>query len=312
MGTALVFPGQGSQAIGMGQDLADTFPSARLVFEEVDDALSQKLSALMWLGPEEDLRLTANTQPALMAHSMAVVRVLEEETGFDLGEQSMMVAGHSLGEYSALCAAGAIGLADTARLLRIRGNAMQAAVPPGEGGMAALIGVDLETAQKAIDATPGEGVLQIANDNAPGQVVVSGAKAMVEDLVANAKKYGAKMAKSLPVSAPFHCELMAPAAERMSEALSSAEVKPPKVPVTANVTAEPVTSPDEIRRLLVEQVTGRVRWTESVNAMAAAGVTRFVEVGTGKVLTGLIKRISKGAELINLEKPADIEAFAKS
>ena len=310
MGRALIFPGQGSQTVGMGADLADAFPAAREVFEEVDDALGQKLSKLMREGPSEALNLTANTQPALMAHSIAVLRVLEKDAGLDV-ENAMFAAGHSLGEYSALCATGAFSLAQTAKLLRIRGDAMQAAVPPGEGAMAALIGVDLDGAQEAIDATPGDGVLEIANDNAPGQVVVSGAAARVETLAANAKAHGAKMAKLLPVSAPFHCSLMAPAADAMADALDAAEIAAPRTPLVANVTARPVASPSDIRARLVEQVTGRVRWTESVAHMRAEGAEEFVELGAGKVLAGLVKRIAKDARAISVGAPTDVDAFVK-
>ncbi len=310
MGRAFIFPGQGSQAIGMGDALAETFPAAREVFEEVDDALGQKLSKLMREGPIEELTLTANTQPALMAHSIAALRVLESETGADV-ENVMFVAGHSLGEYSALCAARAISLADTARLLRIRGEAMQAAVPVGEGAMAALIGVDLEGAQKAIDAAVGDGVCEIANDNAPGQVVISGEKSRVETVCAGARKFGAKLAKLLPVSAPFHSSLMQPAADRMAEALAAAAIKAPITALVANVTAREIAGPDDIRDLLVQQVTGRVRWTESVNYMVSKGCDTFVEIGSGKVLSGLVKRIYRDALTLSVGEPEDIEVFAK-
>lgn len=310
MARALIFPGQGSQAVGMGQALADAFPAAREVFQEVDDALGRKLSKLMREGPMEELTLTANAQPALMAHSIAMLRVLQKEAGLDV-ENAMFVAGHSLGEYSALCAAGALSLADTARLLRTRGEAMQAAVPAGEGAMAALIGADLDTAQKAIDAAEGEGVCEIANDNAPGQVVISGHKARVEAACAGAKAFGIKMAKLLPVSAPFHSSLMAPAAEAMAAALEKAAVRAPNPPLVANVTAQEVVAPGEIRALLVKQVTGRVRWTESVAYMEAQGCDRFVEIGTGKVLAGLVKRIAKDAQAVSAGEPGDIDAFVK-
>lgn len=310
MAYAFIFPGQGSQSVGMGKALAEAFPAAKEVFQEVDDALGQKLSTLMWEGPIEDLTLTANTQPALMAHSIAAMRVLQAEAGADVAN-AMFVAGHSLGEYSALCAAGSISLADTARLLRIRGEAMQEAVPVGIGAMAALIGVDLEGAQKAIDAAPDGGVCEIANDNAPGQVVISGDKARVEAVCAGAKPFGAKIAKLLPVSAPFHSSLMEPAADRMAEALGNAEISAPATTLIANVTAATADTPDAIRDLLVKQVTGRVRWTESVSAMVEQGCERFVEVGSGKVLSGLVKRIAKDRETINIGEPADIEAFAK-
>lgn len=311
MARAFIFPGQGSQAVGMGAALSDAFPAAREVFEEVDDALDEKLSKLMREGPIEELTLTANTQPALMAHSIATMRVLQAEAGVDVAN-AMFVAGHSLGEYSALCAAGALTLSDTAKLLRIRGEAMQAAVPVGEGAMAALIGVDLEGAQKAIDAAEGDGVCEIANDNAPGQVVISGTKERVEAVCSGAKEFGAKIAKLLPVSAPFHSSLMQPAADRMAEALESAEIKAPATTLVANVTAAECVKPDDIRDLLVKQVTGRVRWTESVSYMAAQGCDQFVEVGSGKVLSGLVKRIAKEASTVNVGEPGDIDAFVKS
>ena len=307
MTRAFIFPGQGSQAVGMGVALADAFPVAREVFEEVDDALGLKLSVLMREGPMEELTLTANTQPALMAHSIAAMRVLEKEAGVDIAD-AQFVAGHSLGEYSALCAARSFSLSDTARLLRIRGEAMQAAVPVGEGAMAALIGVDLEGAQKAIDATEG-GACEIANDNAPGQVVISGDKTRVEAVCAGAKEFGAKIAKLLPVSAPFHSSLMAPAAERMAEALAEADIQSPATPLIANVTADVTSDPAVIRDLLVKQVTGRVRWTESVQKMAADGCETFVEVGSGKVLCGLVKRIAKGTATMNVGEPGDVDAF---
>ncbi|WDI30738.1 ACP S-malonyltransferase [Hyphococcus flavus] len=311
MARAFIFPGQGSQAVGMGAALAEAFPAAREVFEEVDDALDQKLSALMRDGPLEELTLTANTQPALMAHSIAVMRVLEKEVGVDISN-AMFVAGHSLGEYSALCAARAISLSDTARLLRVRGEAMQAAVPVGKGAMAALIGVNLDGAQKAIDASGGEGVCEIANDNAPGQVVISGEKERVEAVCAGAKEFGAKIAKLLPVSAPFHSSLMQSAAERMAEALEKAEIKAPATTLIANVTAAECVTPDEIRDLLVKQVTGRVRWTESVSNMVAQGCDEFVEAGSGKVLSGLVKRIAKEARTMNVGEPGDIDSFMKA
>lgn len=307
MARAFIFPGQGSQSVRMGKDLADAFPVAREVFQEVDDALDQKLSALMWDGPMEDLTLTANTQPALMAHSIATMRVLEKEAGIRVGD-AQFVAGHSLGEYSALCAAGAVSLSETARLLRIRGEAMQAAVPVGKGAMAALIGVDLDGAQNAIDAAAGDGICQIANDNAPGQVVISGEKARVEAVCAGAKEFGAKLAKLLPVSAPFHSSLMAPAAERMAEALAEASITTPSTILVANVTAAPAQT-DDIRALLVDQVTGRVRWTESVSFMVGEGCEQFIEVGSGKVLSGLVRRIAKQAETTNIGEPKDIDAF---
>lgn len=311
MTRAFVFPGQGSQSVGMGASLADAFPVAREVFEEVDEALGQKLSKLMREGPMEELTLTANTQPALMAHSIAAMRVLEAEADADISN-AMFVAGHSLGEYSALCAARSISLSDTAKLLRIRGEAMQAAVPVGEGAMAALIGVDMQAAQKAIDAAKGTGVCEIANDNAPGQVVISGEKARVEAVCAGAKEFGAKIAKLLPVSAPFHSSLMAPAAERMREALAEVKIVAPATTLVANVTAKDVANPASIRDLLVKQVTGRVRWTESVNHMTAEGCELFIEVGSGKVLSGLIKRINRDVQSLNVSEPGDIEAFVKA
>ena len=308
MSRAFVFPGQGSQAIGMGKALADASAAAREVFEEVDDALGQKLSRLMFEGPEDELTLTENAQPAIMAASIAALRVLESG-GVRLADKADYVAGHSLGEYSALCAAGALTLSDTARLLKLRGRAMQAAVPVGEGAMAALLGLDLEAAQAAAaEAAQGE-VCSAANDNAPGQVVVSGHKAAVERAIEIAKGKGAKRAILLPVSAPFHCTLMQPAAEAMAKALAEADVKAPFVPLVANVTAAPIASPDEIRRLLVEQVTGMVRWRESVLAMAGLGVANFVECG-GKVLGPMIKRIEPDATAVSLVTMADIEAFA--
>lgn len=311
MARCFVFPGQGSQMVGMGLALAEAFPAAREVFEEVDDAIGRRLSKIMWEGPAEELNLTANTQPALMAHSIAMIRVLEKEAGLDIAD-ARFVAGHSLGEYSALCATRAITLADTARLLRTRGEAMQAAVPAGEGAMAALIGIDIDGAEKAIgDTDAGLGVCEIANDNAPGQVVVSGTKARVEAVVEAAKKHGAKMAKMLAVSAPFHSSLMAPAAEKMADALGKTTVKTPVAPIIANVTASEVDNPDEIRDLLVKQVTGRVRWTESVGYMAHNGGDKFIEIGAGKVLAGLIKRIAKEAAIVSLGEPGDIDAFLK-
>ena len=308
MSVAYVFPGQGSQSVGMGKALADAFPAARQVFAEVDAALDQRLSALMFEGPDGDLTLTANAQPALMAVSLAVVRVLEAEAGLDIGKAAF-VAGHSLGEYSALAAAGSLTLADTARLLRIRGNAMQAAVPPGVGAMAALLGLDFDTAAAvASEAAAGE-VCQAANDNGGGQVVVSGTKAAVERAIEIAKTRGAKRAMLLPVSAPFHCALMQPAADAMAEALSEVQVLPPRAPLMANVLAAPLTDPDAIRRSLVAQVTGTVRWRECVGAMAAAGVTDFVELGSGKVLTGLLRRIADTARGQAVGTPDDVAAY---
>ncbi len=312
MTRAFVFPGQGSQAVGMGKPLAEAFAAARLVFEEVDDALGQKLSRLMFEGPDGDLVLTANAQPALMAVSVAVVRVLEQEFRLSLPALASHVAGHSLGEYSALAAAGALRLSDAARLLRLRGDAMQRAVPVGEGAMAALLGLDLPAAQEvAREAAQGD-VCDCANDNAPGQVVVSGAKAAVERALEIAKAKGAKRALMLPVSAPFHCALMRPAADAMAEALGRAEIAPPRVPLVANVTASATSDPAAIRDLLVRQVTGMVRWRESVSWMKGAGVASLVECGAGKVLTGLAKRIEPDMAAVALNLPADIEAFANT
>jgi [acyl-carrier-protein] S-malonyltransferase len=310
MTRAFVFPGQGSQAVGMGKALADAFPSARAVFDDVDDALSQKLTAIMWEGPAETLTLTANAQPALMAVSLAAVRVLQAEAGLDLARHAAFVAGHSLGEYSALAAAGALSVADTARLLRTRGNAMQDAVPVGQGAMAALLGLEFDAALSvARDAAAGE-VCDAANDNGGGQVVVSGDRAAVERAVALAQQRGAKRAIMLPVSAPFHCALMAPAAETMRAALAGIVIAAPAVPVVANVRAAPISDPEAIREALVRQVTGTVRWRESVAAMAAAGVASFIEVGAGKVLTGLAKRIVPGATASAVGTPDDVAAFA--
>jgi [acyl-carrier-protein] S-malonyltransferase len=309
MTRALIFPGQGSQAVGMGKALADAFPQARAVFDEVDAALSQKLSRVMWEGPAEELTLTANAQPALMAVSLAAVRVLESEAGFDLKRDAAFVAGHSLGEYSALASAGSLSLADTARLLRIRGDAMQNAVPVGEGAMAALLGLDEVVAREvAAGAAQGE-VCDVANENGGGQVVVSGHKSAVERAVAVAQRRGAKRAIMLAVSAPFHCGLMRPAAEAMREALANVAVHAPAVPVIANVEAGPIAEPDAIRDALIRQVTGTVRWRESVTYMAAQGVDAFVEVGSGKVLTGLVKRIAAGASATAIGTPDDIAAF---
>lgn len=310
MSSAFVFPGQGSQAVGMGRALADNFAVAREVFEEVDEALGEKLSAIMWDGPIETLTLTANTQPALMAASMAALRVLEAETGVNLARDAAFVAGHSLGEYSALAAAGSLSLADTARLLRLRGTAMQAATPVGTGAMAAILGLDFDkVAAVAAEAAQGE-VCEVANDNAPGQVVVSGHAAAVERACEIAKREGASRAILLTVSAPFHCSLIASAADAMREALTKVAVHAPKVPLVANVTAAPVTDPNEIRALLVKQVTSTVRWRESVAFMAEQGVTRLVEIGTGKVLSGLTKRIARQVASANVGTPEDVAAFA--
>jgi len=308
MTAAFTFPGQGSQAVGMGKALADAFPVARAVFDEVDAALGEKLTAIIWDGPAETLQLTENAQPALMAVSLAVIRVLEAEAGLDLKRDAQFVAGHSLGEYSALAAAGAFTIADTARLLRTRGQAMQKAVPVGVGAMAALIGLEFDAAAAvAAEAAQGQ-VCQAANDNGGGQVVVSGDKAAVERAVEIAKTKGAKRAMILPVSAPFHCALMQPAADVMAQALAQVSVKAPAVPVVANVLAKPISDPAEIVRALVAQVTGTVRWRESVAYMAGQGVTRFFEIGAGKVLTGLVKRIADGAVGVAVGGPNDIAA----
>jgi len=309
MTTAFIFPGQGSQAVGMGKSLADAFPVARAVFDEVDAALSQKLSLVMWDGPSEELTLTANAQPALMAVSLAVMRVLEAEAGLDLKRDAAFVAGHSLGEYTALAAAGTFSIADAARLLRIRGEAMQKAVPAGQGAMAALLGAELELAQAiAGDAAQGE-ICEVANDNGGGQVVLSGAKAAVERAIALSAERGVRRAMLLPVSAPFHCALMQPAAEAMRAALAEIAMRAPCAPVMANVGAAPLSDPDAIRASLVAQVTGTVRWRECVAAMAAAGVTDFVEAGSGKVLAGLVKRIAAGAATISVGTAEDIATY---
>ncbi|MBS3848934.1 ACP S-malonyltransferase [Devosia sp. J2-20] len=306
---AFTFPGQGSQAVGMGKELAAAYPEARAVFEEVDEALGQNLSAIMFEGPDDTLRLTENAQPALMAVSLAVVRVLEAK-GISLADHAAFVAGHSLGEYSALCAAGTFSVSDAARLLKTRGQAMQKAVPVGHGAMAALLGLDLETARAVAAEAAGDEVCDVANDNAPGQVVISGATAAVERALEIAKAKGAKRALLLPVSAPFHCSLMQPAAEAMAAALAEVTVNAPVVPLVANVLATPISDPDEIRQRLVEQVTGVVRWTESVAWLTGeGGVTHLAELGTGKVLTGLAKRINGDAVATAVGTPADIDAF---
>ncbi|WP_113444111.1 ACP S-malonyltransferase [Rhizobium cremeum] len=307
MTLAFTFPGQGSQAVGMGKELADTYPEAKAVFEEVDEALGEKLSAVMFDGPEDKLTLTANAQPALMAVSMAVIRVLEAR-GLDLKAKVSYVAGHSLGEYSALCAAGTFSLADTARLLRIRGNAMQAAVPVGEGAMAAIIGLEHGDVEAVCKDASALGSCQIANDNGGGQLVISGARAAVEKAAALASEKGAKRAIMLPVSAPFHSALMAPAADAMREALAGVEKKNPVVPLIANVRAAPVTDANEIAALLVEQVTGQVRWRETVEWFGKNGVTTLYELGSGKVLTGLARRIDKNVTGVAVNTPADIDA----
>jgi [acyl-carrier-protein] S-malonyltransferase len=310
MSKAFVFPGQGSQAVGMGKALAEQFSAARVVFSEVDDALGQKLSTLMWEGPEAELTLTENAQPALMAVSMAALAVLQTEHGITVANTAKFVAGHSLGEYSALAAAGTFTIADTARLLKIRGRAMQAATPVGTGAMAALLGLDFTTAaQVAAEAAQGE-VCQVANDNSDGQVVVSGTKAAVDRACEIAKAKGAKRAIILPVSAPFHCALMQPAADAMAEALANATMKSPVVPVIVNVVAGPLSEPDAIRQKLVEQVTGTVRWRECVSYMVAHGINLFVEVGAGKVLTGLAKKNAPEAQAFAAGTPDDIAAAA--
>ncbi|MEE9251514.1 MAG: ACP S-malonyltransferase [Alphaproteobacteria bacterium] len=311
MEQAFVFPGQGSQAVGMGRDLAAAFAPAREVFEEVNEALGQNLAGLMFEGPEEDLTATENAQPALMAASLAALRVLEQEGGLDMASACRFVAGHSLGEYSALAAAGALGLAETARLLKRRGRAMQEAVPAGEGAMAALLGVDREAGEEIATAAAEGEVCTLANDNAPDQVVVSGSRAAVERAVEIAARHGAKRAVMLPVSAPFHCSLMAPAADVMAEALAETTLSEPSVPLICNVSAKPVTEPESIRTLLVEQVTGMVRWRESVLYMRDQGVARLVELGTGRVLTGLARRIDRELEAVSVEGPNDIESFLK-
>ncbi len=312
MTRAFVFPGQGSQKVGMGVALAEAFPAARHVFEEVDDALEQRLFRLMAEGPEADLTLTANTQPALMASSVAVLRVVESEGGQALDQMASMVAGHSLGEYSALVAAGSLPVAETARLLRLRGEAMQEAVPVGEGAMAAVLGLDLDDVQELVGEAGGIGVCAVANDNSTGQVVVSGAKEAVEKAAELATEKGAKRAIMLPVSAPFHCPLMQPAADRMAEALESVTIAAPAVPIVANVTAEPVGVPETIRRLLVEQVTATVRWREGVLTMKEHDVDTLVELGTGKVLSGLARRIDRDLKGVSVETPDDVEAVLKT
>ena len=307
--SAFTFPGQGSQAVGMGKELADTYPEARAVFEEVDEALHQDLSKIMFEGPEDTLRLTENAQPALMAVSMAVVRVLETK-GVTVSNKAAFVAGHSLGEYSALCAAGTFSVADAARLLKTRGRAMQQAVPVGEGAMAALLGLDMATTVEIAEQARQGAVCDVANDNAPGQIVVSGHVAAVERAIELAKAKGAKRALLLPVSAPFHCGLMGPAAEKMEEALALVKMNAPVVPLVSNVLAKPISDPNEIRRRLVEQVTGMVRWTESVTWLTGeGGVTNLLELGTGKVLTGLARRINREATATAIGTPADIDAY---
>lgn len=317
MTRAFIFPGQGSQAVGMGHELAAAFAPARHVFEEVDDALSQKLSRLIFEGPEDELTLTENAQPALMAMSLAVLRTLEQEGSVEVGRDVAFVAGHSLGEYTALTAARALTLDDTARLLRVRGRAMQEAVPVGEGAMTALLGVELEAAREiaaeaAATAEGGDAVCEVANDNAPGQAVLSGSSAAIDRAREIAKEKGAKRAIALPVSAPFHCRLMAPAAEAMTDELAKVELRPPVVPLVANVSAEGVSDPETIRALLVEQVTAMVRWRESVQYMNQQGVDTLIELGAGKVLTGLARRIEPEMTALAVATPADVEALLKT
>ena len=311
MSRAFIFPGQASQAVGMGREVAEAFTVAKEVFEEVDEALKQNLSKLMFEGPDDELVLTENAQPAIMAVSLAVMRVLSEEGGIDLSETAAFVAGHSLGEYSALAAAGCLSVTDTAALLKTRGRAMQEAVPLGEGAMAALMGLDLETARAVAEEAAGTDVCTTANDNAPGQVVVSGTAAAIDRAVEIAKAKGAKRAIMLPVSAPFHCALMASAADVMADALAGVSMAPLPVPLVANITAQPVTEPDEIRHLLVEQVTGMVRWRECVLTMKELGVDTMVEIGAGKVLSGLGRRIDADLGGMSVGTPETIEEFLK-
>jgi [acyl-carrier-protein] S-malonyltransferase len=312
MTIAFTFPGQGSQQVGMGADLAKGYEAARRVFEEVDEALGQKLSQIAWEGPLDTLTLTENAQPALMAVSVAAVRVLEQDKGISLKDKVKYVAGHSLGEYSALTVAGSLGLADAARLLKIRGQAMQVAVPVGEGAMAALLGLELDDARKLAEAAAQGDVCQVANDNAPGQVVVSGAKAAIDRAIEMASEFGARRALLLPVSAPFHCALMQPAADAMAEALADVEIKAPVVPLIANVVAGEVNDPENIRTHLVEQVTGVVRWRESVRYMADSGVTTLYEIGAGRVLSGLARRIERSLETVSVGSPDEIDAAVEA
>ena len=309
MSRAFVFPGQASQAVGMGREVAEAFVVAKEIFEEIDEALKQNLSRLMFQGPEEELVLTENAQPAIMAVSLAVIRVLSEDGGIDLSQTAAFVAGHSLGEYSALAAVGCLSVTDTAALLKTRGRAMQEAVPLGEGAMAALMGLDLETARAIAEEAAGADVCTTANDNAPGQVVVSGTAAAIDRAVEIAKAKGAKRAIMLPVSAPFHCALMAPAADVMADALAEVSMAPLPVPLVANITAQPVTDPAEIRPLLVEQVTGMVRWRECVLTMKELGVDTMVEIGAGKVLSGLGRRIDADLGAMSVGTPETIEEF---
>ncbi len=309
MSRAFVFPGQASQAVGMGREVAEAFAVAKEIFEEVDEALKQNLSRLMFKGPDDELALTENAQPAIMAVSLAVIRVLSEDGGIDLSQTAAFVAGHSLGEYSALAAVGCLSVTDTAALLKTRGRAMQEAVPLGEGAMAALMGLDLETARAIAEEAAGADVCTTANDNAPGQVVVSGTAAAIDRAVEIAKAKGAKRAIMLPVSAPFHCALMAPAADVMADALAEVSMAPLPVPLVANITAQPVTDPAEIRPLLVEQVTGMVRWRECVLTMKELGVDTMVEIGAGKVLSGLGRRIDADLGAMSVGTPETIEEF---
>ena len=310
--TAFIFPGQGSQTVGMGKELAAAFAVAKEVFQEVDDALGQKLSGIAFEGPEDALTLTENAQPAIMATSIAFLRVMQKEAGINLATQAAFVAGHSLGEYTALCAAGTFSLADTARLLRIRGKSMQQAVPPGEGAMAAILGPDFAEVAEMVKEIAKYEICAVANDNAPGQVVVSGTAVGVDKLIELAKSRGVKRAIPLAVSAPFHSPLMAPAAKVMQEALAATAMKNPCVPLVANVTASLVKDAETIRTLLVEQVTGMVRWRESVEYMKEQGVTNLIEIGNGKVLSGLAKRIAPELVAVSIASPQDIEAFAKA
>ncbi|MBV6632221.1 MAG: ACP S-malonyltransferase [Alphaproteobacteria bacterium] len=309
---AFVFPGQGSQKPGMGQELANAFGAAREVFEMVDDALGEHLSRLMFEGPAETLTLTANAQPALMASSLAVVEVLKREMGVDITTKAKLVAGHSLGEYTASAAVGVFDIATTAKLLRKRGEAMQAAIPPGEGTMAAILGLEIDDVAALVEEAAEGDVLAVANDNAPGQVVISGHAAAVDRAMALAKEKGAKRALPLPVSAPFHCRLMAPAADAMAEALAQIDLQPPALPMVSNVSAEPVSAPADFRRVLVEQVTNTVRWRDCVGRMGDEGVGKVYELGTGNVLCGLIKRINRDIETGNAGTPEEVEALAKA